>query len=137
MPPQLIHELKKWKMACPINEHDLVFPNTEGRMSGHNNVVKRHFEPALRRVGLRSISFHSIRHSNASMRIMGGQSIKYLSTQLGHSSIQITLDVYGHLFNDVKFSRRQVELLEASFSPVRNPLENPRPEEEKAAGNIT
>ena len=53
-----------------------------------------------------------------------GQNVKYLSTQLVHSSINITMDRYGHLFNDVDFTRRQIELLEASFGvSVRNPLE--------------
>ena len=58
------------------------------------------------------------------MRIHAGQNIKYISNQLGHSSIQITLDVYGHLFNDDNFNRQQAELLDVSFNSVRNPLEN-------------
>ena len=55
--------------------------------------------------------------------------MKYLSTQLGHSSINITMDRYGHLFNDVDFTRRQIELLEASLGvSVRNPLEKGKKE---------
>jgi hypothetical protein len=42
---------------------------------------------------------------------------------MGHASINITLDIYGHLFNDADFNRQQVELLEHSFKSVRNPLE--------------
>ena len=57
------------------------------------------------------------------MRIQAGQNIKYLSTQLGHSSINITMDRYDHLFNDIDFTRRQVELLDTSFKSVRNRLE--------------
>ncbi len=121
----LIHELKKWKLACPINEHDLVFTSPEGKLSQHDNVVKRYFNQALRLAGLRKVSFHSLRHSNASMRIQAGQNIKYIQSQMGHASINITLDIYGHLFNDVNFNRQQVELLEASFKSVRNPLEKP------------
>jgi integrase len=115
IPEQLADALEKWRSVCPQNEMDLVFPNTEGRVSCHDNVVKRHFLPALRRTGLRSVSFHSLRHTNASMRIAAGQNIKYIQTQLGHSSIKVTLDIYGHLFNDADFSRRQVHLLEASL----------------------
>ena len=120
----LIQELKIWKLACPINEHDLVFPSPEGKLSLHDNVVKRYFNQALRMAGLRRVSFHSLRHSNASMRIQAGQNIKYIQSQMGHASINITLDIYGHLFNDANFNRQQVELLEASFKSVRNPLEN-------------
>ena len=40
-----------------------------------------------------------------------------------HASINITLDIYGHLFNDANFNRQQVDLLEDSFKSVRrNPL---------------
>ena len=125
IPDMLIQELKKWKLACPVNEHDLVFPSAEGRPSQHDNVVKRHYNPALRNAGLRQVSFHSLRHSNASMRIQAGQNIKYIQSQMGHASINITLDIYGHLFNDANFNRQQVELLEVSFNSVRNPLEKP------------
>jgi integrase len=128
IPQSLIFELKKWKLACPINKYDLVFPNTDGELTVHNTAIKSHFNPALRRAGLRHVSFHSLRHSNASMRIQAGQNIKYLSTQLGHSSINITMDRYGHLFNDMDFTRQQVELLEDSFLSVRKPLEEGKKE---------
>jgi len=120
LPDELAHELKKWKLACPKSDHDLVFPSAEGKMSCHENVVKRHFNPALRRAGLRHVSFHSLRHTNASIRIISGQNIKYIQTQLGHSSIKVTMDVYGHLFNDVNFNRQQVSSSKPRFKPLRN-----------------
>jgi len=123
IPDMLVSELKKWRLACPSNDHDVIFPSPEGSLSQHDNVIKRHFNSALRRAKLRHVSFHSLRHTNASIRIHAGQNIKYLSTQLGHSSIKITLDIYGHLFNDEGFNRQQADLLEASFSAVRKPLE--------------
>jgi len=136
LPSHLISDLKKWKLACPISEHNLLFPSPEGKPSDHDNVVKRHFNAALRRAGLRHVSFHSLRHSNASMRIQAGQNIKYIQSQLGHSSVNITLDIYGHLFNDINFNRQQVELLETSFPSVRNPLENPAFETKKGLRNL-
>ncbi len=57
------------------------------------------------------------------MRIQAGQNIKYIQSQMGHASINITLDIYGHLFNDANFNRQQAELLETSFESVRKPLE--------------
>jgi integrase len=123
MTDSLIQELKRWKLACPVNDHDVVFPSPEGKLSQHDNVIKRSFNRALREAGLRQVSFHSIRHTNASMRITSGQNIKYIQSQLGHASINITLDIYGHLFNDVNFNRHQVGLLEESFKSVRKPLE--------------
>jgi integrase len=81
--------------------------------------MKGHFLPALWKAGLRQVSFHSLRHTNASMRIQAGQNIKYIQAQLGHSSINVTLDVYGHLFDDANFSMQQVELLMDSLKSVR------------------
>jgi integrase len=112
IPEMLLHELRRWKLQCPVSEHDLVFPSPSGKPSHHDNVIFRYYNRALREAGLRRVSFHSLRHSNASFRIRSGQNIKYIQTQLGHASIQITLDVYGHLFNDADFNRQQVQLLE-------------------------
>jgi len=64
MPDTLVHELKIWKLACPINDYDLAFPSPEGKITCHDNVVKRYFNPALRKAGLRHVSFHSLRHTN-------------------------------------------------------------------------
>ena len=100
LPDNLVFELKKWKLACPISEHDLMFPSVEGQITCHDNAIKRHFNPALRKAELRHVSFHSLRHTNASLRIRAEQNIKYMSMQMGHSSVKITLDTYGHLFND-------------------------------------
>jgi integrase len=131
LPDNLVLELKKWKLACPISEHDLMFPSKEGQITCHDNTIKRHYEPALREAGLRHVSFHSLRHTNASLRIRAEQNVKYMSMQMGHSSINITLDTYGHLFNDEDFNRQQVDLLQETFHSVRNPLENPLQNAEK------
>lgn len=93
----LLLELKQWKLKCPKGKHNLVFPNEVGNPMDANNMIKRIWYPTLRRAGLPRNRFHLLRHSNASLRIEAGQNIKYLSVQLGHSSIQITMDIYGHL----------------------------------------
>ncbi|MBP1748832.1 MAG: Phage integrase family protein [Deltaproteobacteria bacterium] len=120
----LLTELKKWKLACPINKDDLIFPSPTGSRTNHENATNRYFRPILRRAGLEQVSFHSLRHTNASLRIMAGQHLKYMSKQLGHSSIKITLDRYGHLFKDSEFNKQQVGLLDQTLASVRNPLES-------------
>ena len=62
-----------------------------------HNVINRHFKKCLAKAGLRQIRWHDLRHSFASLLIQNGQSLKYVSDQLGHSSIKMTADVYGHL----------------------------------------
>ena len=52
---------------------------------------------AWRTAGLEPIGFHEARHTYASLAIAAGVNAKALSTYMGHSSITITLDRYGHL----------------------------------------
>ena len=99
--PELISELKKWKLACPPGEHDLVFPTEIGTPQSSSNVLRRQFFPALRKANLPKIRFHDLRHTYASLLIDQGEHPKYIQNQLGHSSITMTMDVYGHLMNTV------------------------------------
>ena len=74
-----------------------MFCTDGGSPLSDTNLVKRHFIPSLRKAKLRGIRFHDLRHTNVALRIARGQEIKYISEQLGHSTVQFTLDVYGHL----------------------------------------
>ncbi len=67
---------------------------------------ERHLDPGtvldalyrcLERAGLRRVRFHDLRHTFATRLIANGTSLAYVRDLLGHSSIQITVDVYGHL----------------------------------------
>ena len=99
--PTMISELKKWRIACPPNELDLIFPNKAGKPLNHNNVVNRHFNPSLKKAGIERIRWHDLRHTYASLLIEQGENIKYIQTQLGHSSPTVTLNVYAHLMKPV------------------------------------
>ncbi len=99
--PSMMAELKEWRLACPPNRLDLIFPNRAGQPINHNNLVKRYFEPALKKAGIEKIRFHDLRHTYASLLIEQGENIKYIQSQLGHSSPTVTLDVYAHLMKPV------------------------------------
>jgi integrase len=98
--PALVHELKKWRLACPKSKFDLVFPNEKGNPMNHSNLHNRYFVPALKAAGLPRIRFHDLRHTYASLLIEQGENAKYIQAQLGHSSPMFTLAVYGHLISD-------------------------------------
>ena len=55
-----------------------------------------------RKLNSLNVRFHDLRHFFASMLIAQGESAKYVSDQLGHSSVQVTFDIYGHLFPTVR-----------------------------------
>jgi integrase len=95
--PAVIRELRKWRLACPANNLDLVFPNEAAEPINYSNMVRRHFHPALRAAELPQIRFHDLRHIYASLLIAQGENVKYIQTQLGHSSPTVTLNVYAHL----------------------------------------
>ncbi|MBF0477501.1 MAG: tyrosine-type recombinase/integrase [Deltaproteobacteria bacterium] len=61
---------------------------------------KRIFHKVLEQAGLQRIKIHSLRHTFASQLIQGGEYLAYVRDQLGHYSIQLTVDTYGHLAPD-------------------------------------
>jgi integrase len=60
-------------------------------------MLKRRFFPALKGAKLPRIRFHDLRHTFAALVWDQTKDLKYLQVQLGHSSVQMTLDIYGHL----------------------------------------
>ena len=76
---------------------DLVFPSPEGSILDPDNLYHRYFQRVLAASGLRRIRFHDLRHTFGSLLIQSGASIVYVKEQMGHSSIQVTVDTYGHL----------------------------------------
>ena len=75
----------------------LMFPGPGGRPLDYSWFNKRVWHKALEAARLRRVTIHALRHSYASFLIQAGASLAYVWDQLGHSSIQVTVDVYGHL----------------------------------------
>ena len=119
--PGMIAELKKWKLACMPNKLNLIFPNEAGRPINHNNLVNRYFNPALKRAGLDRIRFHDLRHTFASLLIEQGENIKYIQSQLGHSSPTVTLNIYAHLMKTVN-QESACRLENSVFTPTGHNL---------------
>lgn len=76
--------------------HELVFHRGSGAPI-EQNYIRRVFKRILRKAELREIRLHDLRHTFASLLLRQGESPVYVKEQLGHSSIQITVDIYGHL----------------------------------------
>jgi integrase len=125
--PAMVSELKRWKLACPKGELGLAFPNGAGRVESHGNIDDRGWIPAQIAAGVCTVmkdqdgkvmldawgepvrrakytGLHATRHFFASWsinrKVDGGLELppKVVQERLGHSSIRMTLDVYGHLF---------------------------------------
>jgi integrase len=83
----------------PRDPDGFVFTAAKGGPLRHNNFYQRIFCPALARAGLPAqVRFHDLRHTCAALLIAQGAHPKAIQAHLGHSSIQVTMDRYGHLF---------------------------------------
>ena len=95
----LLRRLKAWRLQSNFSgDADLIFPNRKGRYMGHDNLVKRRYKPTLKAVKVSGINWHSLRHYAVSTWIEAGLAPKTIQTFAGHSSLQVTMDRYGHLF---------------------------------------
>lgn len=78
----------------------MIFRTATGAPIDPDDWTKRRFYPLLEQAGLRSLTPHALRHMHASFLINQGESIEYVSRQLGPASINIIPDLYGHLFKE-------------------------------------
>ncbi len=76
---------------------ELVFRSPEGTILDPDNLYHRVFLPVLAKACIRKIRLHDLRHTFGSLLLQNGASIVYVKEQMGHSSIQVTVDTYGHL----------------------------------------
>jgi integrase len=74
-----------------------VFCNQEGGRLDTNISATRALHRCLEEAKLRQIRLHDLRHTFASLLIQNGESLAYVREQMGHSSIKVTVDIYGHL----------------------------------------
>jgi integrase len=92
--------LREQLLARAPNELGLVFPTPGGTVWRKDNFMARVFRPAVRRADLAPLRFHDLRHTYAALMVAAGAHPKLLQAQLGHTSINVTLNTYGHLFPD-------------------------------------
>jgi integrase len=111
LPPRLVATLREHRLASPRSELGLVFPNSRGNVDHRNKIVYGGFQPVQVAAGIldqhgaaKYKGLHALRHFYASWcinrRVDGGLELplKVVQTRLGHASIQMTADTYGHLF---------------------------------------
>jgi integrase len=94
-----------------------VFCNEKGNPLDGDNLRHRVFYKVLEKAKLRRVRFHDLRHTFASLLIQNAESLAYIKDQLGHSSIQVTVDTYGHLIPGA--NRAAVDRLDDTT--LRNP----------------
>lgn len=118
---QLIQEQMR-QTAEPVwdNPWNLVFTNDFGKPLNRRTVYK-HLKRVLRSCGMGDRSFHSLRHSFATISLENGDDIKTVQTNLGHYAPSFTLKTYAHVSDMMqqKSAERMEELIQSLPRPKR------------------
>jgi integrase len=113
LPGAVTEALRRHRELVPaleqdVTDHDgvtvhhvaLVFTRADGTPANAGN-LRKPFATACKAAGLpASVTFHTLRHTYASLLISAGTNLTVIRDRLGHSSIMITADTYGHLYPD-------------------------------------
>ena len=99
--PAFLRERLAAHLATEVDDdvRALVFTSQSGTPIRHGWFYKRVWKPALEEAGLPSdVRIHDLRHTSASLLISEGVHPRAVQAHLGHSSMSVTMDRYGHLF---------------------------------------
>ena len=107
----------------------MVFTTSIGTMLDQRNMLRTFYDilntpdpadpepdPKKKRKLLPRLRFHDLRHSAATLLLVQGVHPRYIMELLGHSSINVTMNTYGHVLDDMK--RETARQTDAVFSPV-------------------
>lgn len=108
---------------------ETVFHNSREEPIAQNS-IRNVYKRISRKAELREFRVHDVRHTYASLLLSNGESPVYVKEQLGHSSIKMTVDIYGHL---IPSSNRQAVNQLDEITPELHPMRTQ--EKTKAATN--
>jgi integrase len=109
-------QLQKAVIGQRWHENDLIFPSGIGTPMDPSN-LRLDFNRVLERAGVPKVRFHDLRHTAASLMLNNGIPVIVVSKILGHSKPSITLDIYGHLYNEMQVEASR--LMDELVSPVK------------------
>jgi integrase len=96
LPPELIDELKIWKLKCPKSEQDLVLARVDGEPY-HRNAASKALDRAIAKAKItKRLTPDGLRHSFASLLLADGVAVPEVSALLGHKDSYVTWKVYAH-----------------------------------------
>jgi integrase len=147
IPPTVAAALREWKKVCPVDEETgqlrFVFANGKGKVENHANLYNRGWDAWQIKAGVcepkrdkntgkvvkdgegrvvmtGKYGVHALRHFYASVLIDDRFNPKRVQTLLGHATIQVTLNIYAHLFkpdeqeDQTRFANMEASVLAAA-----------------------
>lgn len=134
--PGLVRDIEEWLKVAPADA-ELLFGNGKDKPEGMSNIYGRFWLPLLVELGFATrtvdaagrvkhetrFGIHDLRHFHASLQIEGGMQPKQLQEHMGHSSIQVTMDTYGHLFKDDEARAKRRAIIVGAVDGLLSPGE--------------
>jgi integrase len=108
MIPALKDALLEHKKRSIFNPLHLLFCTKSGQPISRGWLIQRHFHPALKAAGITGVRFHDLRHSFATLLLNKGINLPFVSKQLGHASVNVTVDIYHHILPSLIADQRDV-----------------------------
>jgi integrase len=124
----LVHRIAQAQLlfaaARAIGPQVLVFRDIEAQPL-NPSWVSRQFAQLVAARGLPVIRLHDLRHTSASLGLSAGESLKEISSRLGHSDIEVTADLYAHVQQDLahESAERLARLLNATATQPSRDLD--------------
>ena len=88
---------ERLRLGSLWEDHDLVFPNRIGKPMNADNLYHREFKPLLKKAELSGFTFHSLRHTCATLLCSKNVNPKIVQEMMGHANISQTMDTYSHV----------------------------------------
>jgi len=100
-----IEDYKKFliiEMGYEVEECDLIFFNFKKKRPYCDGTIRKHFNYYIKKSGVPHIRMYDLRHTYAATMMSEGREAYLFSQRMGHKNIQTTINVYGHLSNDIR-----------------------------------
>lgn len=120
LPAIVLQMLAEWRKQCPRSDKGLVFPTASGEPMALVNFRAGAWDPLMREARLMKVvkragksvevpkyTPYALRHYFASKLIETGRDLKFIQTAMGHSKIEVTFNVYGHLIRGREEQHKQ------------------------------
>lgn len=107
--------LERFAVGSRLKDESIIFTQLNGKPMSPDT-ISHWFSKWIAKTDLPQITFHGLRHSNASLLIAYGTNIVTVSKRLGHSRISTTSDIYTHAIN--KFDGEAANTLDNIFTPI-------------------
>ena len=101
LPPKMAMILKQYKQEV---DSEWIFPSPiKENMPRDPSAVRKKLSNVLERAKCKHVRFHALRHTFATIALQYGLDIKTLSSTIGHSSVELTLDTYSHVTDNMRY----------------------------------